>query len=103
MAHFTPGGSTESTFMPAQLPALSPAASPHLARQQPRVRVLDSDAFAAAPSLLAADPAARVAVLNLASDAHPGGGWRHTLGRTQEEALCFSSTLYATLRDEWYP
>lgn len=101
IARSTPGGSTEGTFMPAQLPALSPSASPGLRRRP--VRVLDSDALAAARALLAAAAAARVAVLNLASDALPAGGWRHTLGATQEEALCYSSTLFATLREEWYP
>jgi uncharacterized protein (TIGR02452 family) len=42
-------------------------------------------------------------VLNLASDVEPGGGWRYTLSSTQEEALCYSSTLYVTLNPEWYP
>lgn len=109
----TPGGNTESTFMPAQLPPLAAAASPGLHRQP--VRVVNADSFAAARALLpllpSTPPAAndatargqRVAVLNLASDAHVGGGWRFTLGRTQEEALCYSSTLFATLREEWYP
>jgi uncharacterized protein (TIGR02452 family) len=41
--------------------------------------------------------------LNLASDELPGGGWRLSLSRTQEEALCYSSTLFATLKPEWYP
>lgn len=102
IAQSTTGGSLEGIFMPAQLPALAPSASPRLPRRQP-VRVLNADAFAAARALLAADRTAAVAVLNLASDARPGGGWRYTLGRTQEEALCFSSTLYATLREAWYP
>lgn len=97
----TPGASLESTFMPAQLPALSPSASPGLTRSP--VRVVDSDSFAAARSVLASDPAARVTVLNLASDQEPGGGWRFSISKTQEEALCYSSTLFATLRPEWYP
>lgn len=101
IAQFCPGASLESTFMPAQLPALSPSARPQLKRNP--VRVLDADAFAAARSLVAAHPAAKVAVLNLASDIEPGGGWRFTLSLTQEEALCYSSTLYVTLRHEWYP
>jgi uncharacterized protein (TIGR02452 family) len=46
---------------------------------------------------------ARTAVLNLASDEVPGGGWVQTLWRTQEEALCYSSTLYATLKPKYYP
>lgn len=101
IARSTPGATLESTFMPAQLPRLSPPACPSL-RLNP-VRVVDSDAFAAARALLAERPAAKVAVLNLASDIEPGGGWRFTLSTTQEEALCYSSTLYVTLRHEWYP
>ena len=42
-------------------------------------------------------------MLNLASDEEPGGGWRYTLSATQEEALCYSSTLFATLKAEYYP
>lgn len=107
IAQSTPGGSTDSTFMPAQLQPLAAAARPRLHRQP--VRVVNADSFAAARALLPPTPPTapvrgqRVAVLNLASDEHVGGGWRLTLSRTQEEALCYSSTLFATLRDEWYP
>lgn len=103
IAQSTPGGSTEGTFMPAQLPPLAAAASPRLHRRP--VRVVDADALAAARALATGPraPGARVAVLNLASDERVAGGWRLTLSRTQEEALCYSSTLIATLRDEWYP
>ncbi|KAF3760993.1 hypothetical protein M406DRAFT_268203 [Cryphonectria parasitica EP155] len=97
----TPGATLDSTFMPAQLPALSPEASPQLKRKP--VRVIDADSFAAARAILANDPGAKVAVLNLASDIEPAGGWRFSLSCTQEEALCYSSTLYPTLRHEWYP
>ncbi|KAG6832862.1 hypothetical protein H0H87_012794 [Tephrocybe sp. NHM501043] len=45
----------------------------------------------------------KTAVLNLASDEFPGGGWVVTLSKTQEEALCYSSTLYNTLKQEYYP
>ncbi|KAF9003468.1 hypothetical protein BDZ89DRAFT_1146082 [Hymenopellis radicata] len=31
------------------------------------------------------------------------GGWEGSLTRTQEEALRYSSTLYITLKDEYYP
>ncbi|KAF9003129.1 hypothetical protein BDZ89DRAFT_1081153 [Hymenopellis radicata] len=44
-----------------------------------------------------------IAVLNLASDIVRAGGWEGSLTRTQEEALCYSSTLYVTLKEQYYP
>jgi uncharacterized protein (TIGR02452 family) len=113
IAASTPGGSLDSVFFPSQLPPLSSSSSsppyPNLTLQTP-IEIVDSDAFALARRLrsrLPADqPAAsshKIGVLNLASDERPGGGWRRSLSRTQEEALCYSSTLYPTLRPEWYP
>jgi uncharacterized protein (TIGR02452 family) len=69
------------------------------------IEVVDADTFAYCRSLLATSPElqGKLAVLNLASDEEAGGGWRYTLSCTQEEALCYSSTLFATLREEWYP
>lgn len=101
----TPGGSLRSSFTSSQLPVLSRSSNDFPQLQLKHVEILDSDSFAAARSLLASDPAkrGRVAVLNLASDEEPGGGWRYTLSTTQEEALCYSSTLYATLKLEFYP
>ncbi|KAF3004773.1 hypothetical protein E8E13_001790 [Curvularia kusanoi] len=43
-----------------------------------------------------------VAVLNLASERHPGGGWQ-TGAMAQEEALCYRSSLYRSLRRRFYP
>lgn len=105
IASKTTGGSLESSFISSQLPELSKSSSAFPQLKLKPVKVIDSDTFAAARSLLASDPAqnGRVAVLNLASDEEPGGGWRYTLSTTQEEALCYSSTLYATLKPEWYP
>ncbi|KAI1121193.1 hypothetical protein F5Y10DRAFT_106050 [Nemania abortiva] len=44
----------------------------------------------------------RVAVLNLASDKSPGGGWL-TGALAQEEALCYRSSLALALHKSYYP
>jgi len=49
------------------------------------------------------DTEGKVAVLNLASDELRAGGWEVSLATTQEEALCYSSTLYETLKLSYYP
>jgi uncharacterized protein (TIGR02452 family) len=47
-------------------------------------------------------PTKPVAVLNLASERYPGGGWENgTLA--QEEALCYRSSLYRSLHRSYYP
>ncbi|EGN95108.1 hypothetical protein SERLA73DRAFT_113884 [Serpula lacrymans var. lacrymans S7.3] len=87
-----------------------------------KVSVVNSDAFTVArglidssfntpsfvPTSLSSSPGeqapfVRTAVLNLASDELPGGGWNCTLSCTQEEALCYSSTLFNTLKPSYYP
>jgi uncharacterized protein (TIGR02452 family) len=101
IATSTPGGSLTSHFIPSQLPPLSKQSPtyPNLPPKPPTT-IHNSDAFALARKL---PGTSKIGVLNLASDEEPGGGWRFTLSRTQEEALCYSSTLYATLKPEWYP
>lgn len=105
----------DSVFIPAQLPPLdrSDRLYPGITRRP--IEVYNSDAFALARTLdttvssvsSTQDPnglrRGKLGVLNLASNLEPGGGWRYTLSQTQEEALCYSSTLYATLKPEWYP
>lgn len=59
--------------------------------------------LAGSPENLNPTTAARVAVLNMASEKNPGGGW---LGGStaQEEALCYRSTLAASLNKAmFYP
>jgi len=100
----TPGASPHSTFYNEETcPAIDPSSRPEPPHARFPVLVVNSDSFTAARGMLQMDPTCRVVVLNLASDELPGGGWLHTLSRTQEEALCYSSTLYNTLKPEWYP
>ncbi|KAK7191458.1 hypothetical protein DPSP01_002941 [Paraphaeosphaeria sporulosa] len=97
----TPGASLKSEFISSQLPLLDNQhpAFPSLTLKP--IKIHNSDAFELARKLYPSK--GKVGVLNLASDIQPGGGWRYTLSKTQEEALCYSSTLYATLKPEWYP
>ncbi|KAJ4366492.1 hypothetical protein N0V83_008128 [Neocucurbitaria cava] len=97
----TPGGSLDSKFISSQLTTLarSHPAYPDLPLRP--IRVHNRDSYELARTLQ--PRRGTVGVLNLASDQEPGGGWRYTLSKTQEEALCYSSTLYETLKPEWYP
>ena len=105
-------GEGGSTFVSTQLPPLNRLHTLYPGLTRKPTEVHNSDAFTLArtlgsteakPSSTCGSTYGKVGVLNLASDREPGGGWRYTLSKTQEEALCYSSTLYGTLNPAWYP
>jgi len=101
--HAAQGATQDSTFISEQLPTLSPSDAEH---EPSPVLIVNSDSFTLARRLISEDPenaTGSTAVLNLASDVMPGGGWTTSLSKTQEEALCYSSTLYSTLLPSYYP
>jgi len=59
------------------------------------------DTLEAARAIHDEDSKAHIAVLNMASPLQPGGGVVRG-AKAQEESLCMRSTLYPSLRPEWY-
>lgn len=76
------------------------------------IKILNEDTFNAAVMLKDSIPSStniispnvsnRVAVLNLASEKSPGGGWLNG-AMAQEEALCYRSSLSLSLHKHYYP
>ncbi|KAI9674870.1 MAG: hypothetical protein M1829_003610 [Trizodia sp. TS-e1964] len=97
-----PGASTSYAYYPTPPPALPPLPTENDAPLPPvPISVVNSDTLAAARAFLTSPTTPRIAVLNMASERSPGGHW--TGGSlAQEEALCFSSTLPATLARKHY-
>ncbi|KAF5612242.1 uncharacterized protein FSUBG_1561 [Fusarium subglutinans] len=78
----------------------------------PRISIREVDTLIAARDLLNIEtPAgvktdfvntrAHVAILNMGSPLNPGGGFLNG-ANSQEESLCMRTTLYPSLKDEWY-
>lgn len=97
----TPACSTESKNYTDLLPALP--AKPKSQIKPTTIRIENADTLTAAQNLHSPSSSkVKIGVMNMASDAHAGGGWlRGALA--QEEALCLRSTLAATLKQSYYP
>lgn len=84
-----------------QVPPLDQTFCPKFPRT--RVRVVNMDTIDAAVDLAnGKSPRKPVCVLNMANAIHAGGGFR-TGALAQEEALCYRSSLYFTLKLRHYP
>ncbi|KAF4961254.1 hypothetical protein FGADI_491 [Fusarium gaditjirri] len=91
------------------------AEDPHESLQKlktPRISIREVDTLTAARDLQDIETSAgvkadlgntraRVTILNMGSPLNPGGGFLNG-ANSQEESLCMRTTLYPSLKDEWY-
>ncbi|THV08289.1 hypothetical protein K435DRAFT_847170 [Dendrothele bispora CBS 962.96] len=97
--HEADGTSYPAIFISEQLPSLDPSKRSFSTDIKPEIRIVNADTFVAARELMNSvgdDSKGSTAVLNMASDEYPGGGYMN-LCIAQEEALCYTSTLYHAL------
>jgi Uncharacterized protein conserved in bacteria (DUF2263) len=90
LEHAKEGATTESMFLTAdQLLPLDVSNCPK--HPSCRVKVVNADSFTAARDIMKVYPEAqgKTAVLNLASDEVPGGGWEISLATTQVRPLIY--------------
>lgn len=96
--HASQGASSSAMFFDSQLPPLDPSKSlPEGSKA--KIKVINGDTFVVAREMMGVEgkeAVGKTAVLNLASDEYPGGGWE-TGSCAQEECLCYSSTLFHTI------
>ncbi|KAI1737222.1 hypothetical protein F4680DRAFT_460724 [Xylaria scruposa] len=94
---------------PTDCPGFTLASDPNV--RATHVKVFNEDTFDAAirmaelltePTPTQPERNQRVAVINLASDKNPGGGWLSG-AMAQEEALCYRSSLALSLHKSYYP
>jgi len=86
---------TSSSSAPTSEPPQTPA-------PKVKVTVIQSDTYDAVEALIKSNKTGnRIAALNMASALQPGGGVLSG-ALAQEESLCVRSTLYASLKDEFY-
>ena len=100
--HQDQGATADSSFISGdELPQLDQDACPKLTWGG--TTVLDSDSFTVARDIMKDNPEAqgKTTVLNLASDQFPGGGWIHSLSKTQVGRHSLVSTIATTMSSTW--
>ncbi|RMD39498.1 hypothetical protein DV735_g5633, partial [Chaetothyriales sp. CBS 134920] len=94
-------GQNARLFRAADVDPISSSISPKLGGT--RVRVIASDTIDAALTLTTpGHPYSPVCILNMANEIHAGGGFKRG-ALAQEEALCYRSSLFFTLKSNFYP
>jgi uncharacterized protein (TIGR02452 family) len=95
-------GTDGKLYKSSDLSSISTHQSPNLPAAT--IRVIDGDTIDVALAIQQQTPnsTSSVCVLNMANARHAGGGFMHG-AVAQEEALCYRSSLYFTLKHRYYP